>query len=124
MITKLTPNMDLTKTYPGVILEDKTITYNDDTVAVYIPIIMCDISKGKPSTNKTVINTTNIFKNSKECSPKCSSIVNERNYLIGHKEDTLNGSEFNVSANDKIQISFTQGKLSAISFRLNPLLNI
>lgn len=116
--------MDLTKTYPGVILEDKTITYNDYTVAVYIPIIMCDIAKGKPSINKTVINTTNIFKNSKECSPKCSSIVNERNYLIGHKEDILNGSEFNVSSNDKIQISFTQGKLSAISFRLNPLLNI
>lgn len=124
MITKLTPNLDLTKTYPGVILEDKGITSNDNTVALYIPIIMCDIVKGNPLISKTVLSANNIYKNSKECSPKYNSIIKEQNYLIGHKEDMANNSDFTVSSNDKIQISFTQGKLSAISFRLNSLLNI
>lgn len=124
MITKLIPNIDLTKTYPAIILEDKAITYEDDTIPMYIPIIMCDIPKGKPEISKIIMTGNTIFKNAQECRPKTSTTIKQQNYLVGHKEDMSVSSNFQLQSGSKAQVSFTQGKISSISFRLNPLLDV
>ena len=124
MITKLVPNMDLTKTYPGVILEDRTVTFNDDTVALYIPIIMCDISKSTPQISRVTTFGNSVFSNSEECKPRANSMVKQQNYIVGHKEDMNVDSNFNLKAGNKVQVSFTQGKISSISFKINSLMDI
>lgn len=124
MITKLVPNMDLTKTYPGVILEDKTVTFNDDTVPLYIPIIMCDIGKSAPQISRITTFGNTIFSNADECKPRSNSMIKQQNYLLGHKEDMDIDSKYSLKSGSKVQVSFTQGKISSISFKINSLMDI
>lgn len=131
MKTKMNLDIDLT---------EKAICFTTDTVpvetlpnglTVYIPLLMSNIRRGSARTSTVRTNGSSIFANASDCKPRVSSTLREKNYLRAFIEYNnsierhliarkINGRiRYFIPAGVKLQLSFTHGKLSSITFNTN-----
>lgn len=90
-MTSFVSKITLTEEY-GYTLEEHDIVVPGETIPMYIPKLMSNIKKDKPSEYRKVLSGRNIFKNANECLPNIASLLTFRNYL---EPKLLNNSSWN-----------------------------
>lgn len=131
MKTRMNLDIDLT---------EKAVCFTTDTVpvetlpnglAVYVPLLMSNIARGSARTTTVRTNGSSIFVNASDCKPRVSSTLRQKNYLKAYIEYNNSierhliarkiGDEIRyfIPAGVKLQLSFTHGKLSSITFNTN-----
>lgn len=131
MITKLNVDLDLTKKIVCFTTDITPVEKLPNGLSVYIPLLMSNIKRDHARTSTARTNGGSVFANAAECKPRVSSSLRTKNYLKAfieynnsierHLVSVKIGDEIRyfIPAGVKLQLSFTHGKLSSITFNTN-----
>lgn len=102
MISSLDLNFDVLSDMMGIVVEKKNPAPKEgETLQLYIPSIMPNISQSIPTKTVNFINKgTRLFLNDSECRPRCKTLLKTQNYLTGILE---NNSEWKNQSTSEIR---------------------
>lgn len=88
MISSLDLNFDVLSNMLGIVVEKKNPAPSEgESLKLYIPVLMPDISQSIPTKNEKFLNKGNrLFLNAVDCRPASKILLNTQNYITGYLE--------------------------------------
>lgn len=114
---------DFAKKTIGYTTEEVPPVNIDETLKLYLPLLMSKIPRSNPKVWPNNISPS-IFRNAQKCRPKPHNIVKEKNYIDVKKEDNVSMIRFEIEEGkiakipqgQRLQCTFTHGKLKDPTF--------
>ena len=123
MITSLNFGYEPNSDEYGYAVGDQRVPTSGQTLKVYVPTIMSEITRSNAvTTTKTKINTANkIFANAVDCRPKSKSIIQSTNAITAKMENNCaySSSLKKITNGTKVDMEFPNNSLANIYFTNN-----